>query len=64
MADIKQLKIVSDGTPLGTRVYDADGRLITAPITRISWEILPCRPAVAQVEFIAEVEVVGEAKRG
>ncbi|WP_137010148.1 hypothetical protein [Aquitalea aquatilis] len=61
---MKRLKIVSDGTPHGTRVYDADGKLITAPITRICWEITAPHGAVVQVEFLAEIEVIGEVQSG
>jgi hypothetical protein len=60
----KKLRIVSDGTAIGTHVFDADGKPITAPISRITWDVLPGGIAVARVEFFAEVDVVGEVRDG
>ncbi|WP_157376183.1 hypothetical protein [Burkholderia ubonensis] len=35
----KRITILSDGTPHGTRVLDADGNAIGGEITRIEWSI-------------------------
>ena len=35
----KRYRIVSDGTPFGTKVYDADGAEIKGCITKVEWSI-------------------------
>ncbi|APR40016.1 hypothetical protein [Paraburkholderia sp. SOS3] len=58
----KRMRIVSDGTGLGTKVYDADGHEIKGCITKIVWVIDgDRRVGRARITFdMVEVDLVGE----
>lgn len=60
---MQKVKIISDGTPNGTRVLDSDGVQIEGAISKIEWGIeAGGGPAIAKITFInVEVEVIGEA---
>jgi hypothetical protein len=65
MADTCRIKIVSDGTPFGTRVYDADDKEIKGCITAIEWGLSTEQVATAKITFAAPiVELVSEVKDG
>lgn len=54
-----QVRIVSDGTPPGTYVYDTDGKEIHG-YSRLSWNITSRGVGKAYLEFDAvKVEVTG-----
>lgn len=56
----KRIRIVSDGTPTGTVVYDQDGRqVLQHVIRRIDWVIEPQRLGVATIECFCDVDIVG-----
>ena len=58
-----QLKLVSDGTPLGTKVVDENGEVIEY-ITNLKWEIGVGHYAKATIEITKlPLEVVGELKQ-
>lgn len=60
-----QIKIISDGTPLGTKVFDADGNRIVGCITAIEWRIDACGDAEAKITFAnPEVELIGKVTNG
>jgi hypothetical protein len=55
------VKIVSDGTPCGTKVLREDGSEIEG-VSGINWNIEVDQFAVARIEIgVAEIEVRGEA---
>jgi hypothetical protein len=58
----KPMRIVSDGTGLGTKVYDADGHEIKGCITKIVWMIDgERRTGRARITFdLVEVDLVGQ----
>jgi len=49
--DLGSIKIVSDGTAMGTKVLDADGKLIPGCITRIEWSVDVDSFAEAKITF-------------
>jgi hypothetical protein len=54
------VRIESDGTPKGTRIFDANGTPIEGAITKIEWSILPEKFARAVVTFEnVEIEATG-----
>jgi len=56
-----KIKIISDGTPLGTKVLDENGIEITG-ICEVTWFIYPDGPARARLTFAnVEIEAIGEA---
>jgi hypothetical protein len=58
-----KMRIVSDGTPRGTNVFDENGVEIKAFITAIDWSIRPGKAAVVTIEFHnVEIDAVGEMK--
>lgn len=62
---MKNIKIVSDGTSLGTRVFDADGKKIEGLITRVEWSIDAVGAGEAKITFSQPiVELQGEIKDG
>lgn len=63
---MKKLRIVSDGTALGTKVFDSDGREVVGCLTKIEWSIDGDRrvgTATLTYECV-EVDVIGEAPDG
>ena len=58
----KPMRIVSDGTGLGTKVYDADGHEIKGCITKIVWAIDgERRTGRARITFdLVEVDLIGQ----
>ncbi|WP_409264517.1 hypothetical protein [Pseudomonas sp. KCJK9000] len=54
---------MSDGTPMGTKLYDADtGAELNLPVSAITWHIDNDSPGQALIRLsIVQVEVVGEA---
>jgi hypothetical protein len=56
-----KLRIVSDGTPVGTKVLTEDGRDISAAVLSCSWA-LGATDGIAkvQLEVLADVELAGE----
>jgi len=66
-ADVKnhQIRIVSDGTPFGTKVFDAEGSEIKGCITKVEWSIEGGKVAQATLTFSdVEVDVSGDAPNG
>ena len=66
MADLREakgkLRIVSDGTPVGTKVLLPDGTPLAA-VTYVAWEIGTRGFAEATVKFLcAPIDVTAEAK--
>jgi hypothetical protein len=58
----KPMRIVSDGTPFGTKVYDADGAEIKGCITKVEWSIEVDGIGQAKLTFSnVEVDVIGDA---
>ncbi|WP_042298959.1 hypothetical protein [Paraburkholderia kururiensis] len=58
----KRISILSDGTPHGTRVLDADGKQIEGCITRVEWSIETDKIGEARITFANPiVRVDGEA---
>lgn len=57
----KRYRIVSDGTPRGTKVLDPEGRELDM-VTKVEWSIEGCDGiGVARVTLLnAEVDVVGD----
>lgn len=57
----KRVRIVSDGTPIGTKVYDADGRLMDmGAITKVEWSIEAAGTGVARLTLAnVEVDLIG-----
>jgi hypothetical protein len=51
-----KIKIVSNGTPEGTKVFDDQGRQLPLAILRIKWECSVNKPAIAEL-LVADVEV-------
>lgn len=65
--EVKSVRIVSDGTPLGTHVYDHDGNKIKSHITAIEWSIQAGanEVGVAKISFpLCSVDIIGEVKDG
>ncbi|WP_041420837.1 hypothetical protein [Sideroxydans lithotrophicus] len=61
----KQIKIISDGTPQGMKVFDVDGNRITGCITAIEWHVDACGGAEAKITFPnPEVELIGKVTNG
>ncbi len=61
----KPLRIVSDGTGLGTKVYDADGHEIKGYITKVEWSIEADGAGQATLTFAnVEVDLIGETDSG
>lgn len=60
----KPMRIVSDGTGLGTKVFDADGHEIKGCITKIEWDIDGERQVGrARITFdLVEVDLVGDIR--
>jgi hypothetical protein len=60
---MKNMRIVSDGTALGTKVFDADGVEINGCLTKIEWSIESERRvgAVTLTYECVEIDAVGEA---
>ncbi len=57
----KRVKIISDGSPAGTQVFDENGVQIKGCITRVLWGVKPGAPAVAVITFAnVELDVTGE----
>lgn len=58
-----RVKVVSDGTPMGTKLFDADtGAELKLPVTAITWHIDNDSPGQALIRLnVVQVEVVGEA---
>ncbi|MGK8887538.1 hypothetical protein [Burkholderia gladioli] len=58
----RQIRIVSDGTALGTKVYDATGHEIKGGITKIVWAIDGHRRVgSARITFdLVEVDLTGK----
>ena len=58
----KSMRIVSDGTALGTKVYDAGGHEIKGCITKIVWMIdSERRVGRARITFdLVEVDLIGQ----
>lgn len=62
---MKQMKIISDGTPPGTKLLDPDGKDITGSISAITWKIVAGGASQATVTFEnVQVEVLGIVKDG
>jgi hypothetical protein len=58
-----KMRIVSDGTPWGTKVFDENGVEIKAHITAIDWSIRPGNAGVVTIQFHnVELDAVGEMK--
>lgn len=56
------LRIVSDGTPLGTKVFDSDGAEIKGCITKVEWSIDANCAGQATLTFAnVEVDLIGDA---
>lgn len=54
-------RIVSDGSPRGTKIFDASGVELDLPITSICIEVNPGKPVIATVRLIAtHLDIVGE----
>ena len=54
----KRVKIVSNGLPNGTHVYDADTGIEIKGIRSITWEISLNKPSTANIEFVlSELDV-------
>ena len=62
MSELKFVKIVSDGTPTGTRVIDtATGNCL--PATSIAWQMDSMQDVgIATVKVLASIEVEGQAR--
>jgi 23S rRNA maturation-related 3'-5' exoribonuclease YhaM len=60
----RQVRIVSDGTALGTKVYDATGHEIKGCITKIVWAINgDRRVGRARITFdLVEIDLIGERR--
>lgn len=58
----KRIRIVSDGTPRGTKVFDADGEPFDmSTITAVEWSIDADGAAIARLTFCgAEIDVIGD----
>jgi hypothetical protein len=55
-----QVRIVSDGTPAGTHVYDCDGKEIVGH-SKVTWDIRSRGTARAWLEFEApQIEAAGK----
>lgn len=56
-----RLRIVSDGRPSGTRLYDADtGEEVDLMVRAVSWSVSALEPASATLELIdVEIEASG-----
>lgn len=66
MAEPRRIRIVSDGTPMGTHVFDGEHELDPGSITDVAWSITARPPhlATATVTFRhVQVDVVGELVR-
>ena len=63
---MRKLKIVSDGTPGGTKLFDADtGEDLNLPITRIVWSCELADAAKAEVTILCPlVQLIGETYIG
>lgn len=58
-----KMRIVSNGTPHGTKVLDENGVEIKAHIAAIDWSIRPGKAGVVTIEFHnVEIDAVGEMK--
>ncbi|MCG5072265.1 hypothetical protein [Paraburkholderia tagetis] len=57
----KRYRIVSDGTPRGTKIYEPDGREVDMNwITKVEWSVDAGGIGVARLTFInVEVDMVG-----
>lgn len=56
-----KIRIVSNGTPEGTKVFDDHGRQLPLAILRIKWECSVNKPAIAELVVAdVEVQVTGE----
>lgn len=62
-----RIRIVSDGTPFGTRLYDigTGGELTeTFPVVQVDWHLDMGGPAVAELKaLLVNMDVVAEVKR-
>jgi hypothetical protein len=60
----KRYRIVSDGTPVGTKVYDTDGhQLDMGLITKVEWSVEASGIGVARLTlWDVEVDVAGDAR--
>lgn len=64
---MKNVRVVSDGTPLGTHIYDTNGNDIAASlmITHIEWSHSPGEYAKLHLEILTpEIDAVGEMPNG
>lgn len=56
----KRYRIISDGTPRGTKVLQPDGSEMSN-VVKVEWEITGAGPGIARVTLIGvEVDVVGD----
>ncbi|KVW15402.1 hypothetical protein WK91_18370 [Burkholderia cepacia] len=56
----KRYRIISDGTPRGTKVLQPDGSEMSN-VVKVEWEITGDSPGIARVTLIGvEVDVVGD----
>lgn len=57
------MRITSDGTPRGTKVYDVNGCELQGCITKVEWSIEAGGVGVAKITFAnVEVDLVGGAE--
>ena len=61
---MNQVRIVSDGTGRGTKVFDAAGQEVTLPIVSIEWRVDADRSVVTLEIMNPEMDVIGEVKHG
>lgn len=63
---MKNIRIISDGSPRGTKVFDAEGVEITGCLTKIEWSIdSDKRTGVAKLTYMGvDLDVIGELKDG
>jgi hypothetical protein len=60
---MKKAKLVSDGTPSGTHVYDENGEELKMMISAVTWRIEANNLGVMTVEFpMVEIDAVGDLK--
>lgn len=60
---MSNIKIVSDGTPNGTKVYAPSGEPLESKISKIIWSINPQGVAMARITFLhVELNVIGKQK--
>lgn len=60
---MKKSKVVSDGTPGGTHVYDENGEELKMMISAVAWRIEANGFGVLTIECpMTEIDVVGDVK--